>query len=208
MKAGNAGEGMSEGVHSSQTFLEGYGSHDRSHHHVRAGCEVVSILDRPRQMKDSPPRPLEGNRVAHGMITAGEVSFDVVRQGIKPCPGGDLRRHAKGQFRVRDRHAGDQVRTKENCLAIGGLEDDRSEEHTSELQSRLHLVCRLLLEKKKKRRRCTLEAHKRTHQGTHSTKADALRVEPIALTENIRSLSANIPRSRSVAWLPPERWNI
>src|SRR2546422_6864547 len=28
----------------------------------------------------------------------------------------------------------------------------RSEEHTSELQSRLHLVCRLLLEKKKKSR--------------------------------------------------------
>src|SRR2546422_2948766 len=28
-------------------------------------------------------------------------------------------------------------------------QDDRSEEHTSELQSRLHLVCRLLLEKKK-----------------------------------------------------------
>src|SRR5205809_6034616 len=27
------------------------------------------------------------------------------------------------------------------------LTDDRSEEHTSELQSRLHLVCRLLLEK-------------------------------------------------------------
>src|SRR2546429_4863584 len=29
-------------------------------------------------------------------------------------------------------------------------EKSRSEEHTSELQSRLHLVCRLLLEKKKK----------------------------------------------------------
>src|SRR2546422_5124343 len=28
----------------------------------------------------------------------------------------------------------------------------RSEEHTSELQSRLHLVCRLLLEKKKKQK--------------------------------------------------------
>src|SRR2546422_4685085 len=28
--------------------------------------------------------------------------------------------------------------------------EERSEEHTSELQSRLHLVCRLLLEKKKK----------------------------------------------------------
>src|SRR2546422_4293908 len=32
-----------------------------------------------------------------------------------------------------------------------GVGDHRSEEHTSELQSRLHLVCRLLLEKKKKK---------------------------------------------------------
>src|SRR2546422_2274554 len=31
----------------------------------------------------------------------------------------------------------------------------RSEEHTSELQSRLHLVCRLLLEKKKKKMQTT-----------------------------------------------------
>src|SRR2546422_7196634 len=31
---------------------------------------------------------------------------------------------------------------------------ERSEEHTSELQSRLHLVCRLLLEKKKKKTQC------------------------------------------------------
>src|SRR5687768_17990114 len=33
-----------------------------------------------------------------------------------------------------------------------GLALGRSEEHTSELQSRLHLVCRLLLEKKKKKK--------------------------------------------------------
>src|SRR2546422_2825904 len=32
-----------------------------------------------------------------------------------------------------------------------GAGERRSEEHTSELQSRLHLVCRLLLEKKKKK---------------------------------------------------------
>src|SRR3712207_7970880 len=38
-------------------------------------------------------------------------------------------------------------------LEIGGLvADDRSEEHTSELQSRQYLVCRLLLEKKKKKK--------------------------------------------------------
>src|SRR5260370_25769731 len=35
---------------------------------------------------------------------------------------------------------------------------DRSEEHTSELQSHLNLVCRLLLEKKKK---TNIEVHKR-----------------------------------------------
>src|SRR5438309_4960772 len=32
----------------------------------------------------------------------------------------------------------------------GSMADSRSEEHTSELQSQFHLVCRLLLEKKKK----------------------------------------------------------
>src|SRR6266498_5826207 len=39
----------------------------------------------------------------------------------------------------------------------------RSEEHTSELQSRPHLVCRLLLEKKKRR----------THYAQHTTNASA-----------------------------------
>src|SRR3712207_7698773 len=35
---------------------------------------------------------------------------------------------------------------------VGRLLDARSEEHTSELQSRQYLVCRLLLEKKKNRK--------------------------------------------------------
>src|SRR5437870_8507861 len=38
---------------------------------------------------------------------------------------------------------------------------ERSEEHTSELQSRGHLVCRLLLEKKKKNKKCY---YKRRHE--------------------------------------------
>src|SRR2546429_6282037 len=43
----------------------------------------------------------------------------------------------------------------------------RSEEHTSELQSRLHLVCRLLLEKKKKTDQRSLTQHvtRQTHSG-------------------------------------------
>src|SRR2546422_5943249 len=43
-----------------------------------------------------------------------------------------------------------------------GGSQDRSEEHTSELQSRLHLVCRLLLEKKKKNNKNI--AGQRTHR--------------------------------------------
>src|SRR2546422_5582567 len=40
-----------------------------------------------------------------------------------------------------------------------GTQVTRSEEHTSELQSRLHLVCRLLLEKKK-----TNKSHNTSHR--------------------------------------------
>src|SRR2546429_2014203 len=36
--------------------------------------------------------------------------------------------------------------------ALARADGTRSEEHTSELQSRLHLVCRLLLEKKKQQK--------------------------------------------------------
>src|SRR5256884_5225106 len=39
--------------------------------------------------------------------------------------------------------------TRDAAFVEAALVVERSEEHTSELQSRLHLVCRLLLEKKK-----------------------------------------------------------
>src|SRR5438105_15692264 len=39
---------------------------------------------------------------------------------------------------------------------FGQVGEQRSEEHTSELQSRVDLVCRLLLEKKKKKKRTRL----------------------------------------------------
>src|SRR2546421_6580142 len=46
-------------------------------------------------------------------------------------------------------------------FCVGVVEKERSEEHTSELQSRSDLVCRLLLEKKKKNDSRTLtEVHR------------------------------------------------
>src|SRR5699024_12065168 len=54
------------------------------------------------------------------------------------------------------------------AVAIGVLGDDpRSEEHTSELQSRFDLVCRLLLEKKKKSKR---SRRKSSHSGDSTSR--------------------------------------
>src|SRR5437899_11279646 len=43
-----------------------------------------------------------------------------------------------------------EINVEPRRLTISGKQVPRSEEHTSELQSLRHLVCRLLLEKKKK----------------------------------------------------------
>src|SRR5690606_41916868 len=57
----------------------------------------------------------------------------------------------------------------EDAMEISvSLADSRSEEHTSELQSRENLVCRLLLEKKKKKQKRT----KRAQQTTELNKDD------------------------------------
>src|SRR5687768_18010022 len=57
------------------------------------------------------------------------------------------------------------VRVLHLAESFGGGLMRRSEEHTSELQSRLHLVCRLLLEKKKRADRQALTAlHPHRHK--------------------------------------------
>src|SRR3989442_8897548 len=52
-----------------------------------------------------------------------------------------------GQFE--DRLAVLKYKLLDRSVSQAPVQDARSEEHTSELQSRPHLVCRLLLEKKK-----------------------------------------------------------
>src|SRR3712207_9412000 len=49
---------------------------------------------------------------------------------------------------VREQVEGAEPTRASETAAIAGLRAERSEEHTSELQSRQYLVCRLLLEKK------------------------------------------------------------
>src|SRR5437762_5608497 len=55
-------------------------------------------------------------------------------------------------------------------LTPARLQSMRSEEHTSELQSPMYLVCRLLLEKKKKKKTHDPKNHKQKKLKNHPTK--------------------------------------
>src|SRR2546427_7661745 len=61
-----------------------------------------------------------------------------------------------GQLRRKRRVGGMANVAEQQRVAVGHRFRDRSEEHTSELQSQSNLVCRLLLEKKKKKKNTEL----------------------------------------------------
>src|SRR3989449_6969271 len=70
----------------------------------------------------------EGGAALEPVLALGAVGFDALDASLREHPGG-VRENLQREQKI-----------------------VRSEEHTSELQSRLHLVCRLLLEKKKKKK--------------------------------------------------------
>src|SRR2546422_7212239 len=110
---------------------------------ARAACagESARSAQRTREFSKRFRRPSLRLKtdVAHelavlGVIAADDLAEVLRRFGDDDQPGGhELVAHV-GQL---------------HCAV--DLFVQRSEEHTSELQSRLHLVCRLLLEKKKKK---------------------------------------------------------
>src|SRR2546422_1480785 len=83
------------------------------------------------------PAPVGGLEAVVPGLTLGARGSAVEARVAAVIPPGELDHTFLAPFR----NAGVEVFTIEV----------RSEEHTSELQSRLHLVCRLLLEKKKKK---------------------------------------------------------
>src|SRR2546429_1612760 len=81
---------------------------------------------------------LDGSRCARIGITNSSPMIEVMVAAV--CRRIDPAANANRPHRV-----------TYSALPITARSTLRSEEHTSELQSRLHLVCRLLLEKKKKK---------------------------------------------------------
>src|SRR3712207_7636106 len=77
-------------------------------------------------------RPPRSTLFPYTTLFRSKLQHDVDGQGLAPRP------HVDANARTSDR-SGPRTRTPR----------PRSEEHTSELQSRQYLVCRLLLEKKK-----------------------------------------------------------
>src|SRR5690348_3844433 len=88
----------------------------------------------------------------------GHILSGIERKRHAAAASGEQRRAegAGAQIRREDAHAGCRGGLEQSLAwnARGQRRAERSEEHTSELQSPVHLVCRLLLEKKKKNKYC------------------------------------------------------
>src|SRR5256885_17005712 len=104
----------------------------------------------PTKLRSAPAPP---RRTPHFARGRSETRPQVTAAAPKKIPKPGTKAHApstsNGQLRLANGAGRGSIR--EVCL--------RSEEHTSELQSPCNLVCRLLLEKKKKVRISTLDLH-------------------------------------------------
>src|SRR2546422_767355 len=92
-----------------------------------------------------PDRPDHAGDAPQGLLHPQHQSVLVLVRAVadERRVGGEQQRRPQWQERL--------IHEKHRYGARQWNQEIRSEEHTSELQSRLHLVCRLLLEKKKKK---------------------------------------------------------
>src|SRR3712207_7837067 len=96
------------------------------------------MIRRPPRSTLFPYTTLFRSVCGDGELRSGADRFGILARAHEDA-GDDLLVGAAAVFAHHRCHLGD---------VLGGEPVDRSEEHTSELQSRQYLVCRLLLEKK------------------------------------------------------------
>src|SRR3712207_8049952 len=89
----------------------------------------------------------KGNQAQRNNITAAKTIAEIVRSSLGP----------RGMDKMLVNNIGDVTITNDGATILKEIDVQhpaaRSEEYTSELQSRQYLVCRLLLEQKKKNTR-------------------------------------------------------
>src|SRR3712207_7452061 len=112
---------------------------------------MLDALAAVRSLAPSVP-VVAGNVVsAEGTRALVEAGADIVKVGVGPgamCTTRMMTGVGRPQFSAVVECADEARRVGKHIWADGGVRYPRSEEHTSELQSRQYLVCRLLLEKK------------------------------------------------------------
>src|SRR3989449_3928610 len=113
--------------------------------------EDLPVSEQLRRAGDA----VEPVRYCRGLV-AGEVHrAERLVGAARDARLGAARRLEQPERRIaqdRDRHLAVEIDVLDELHEMEVRAGDRSEEHTSELQSRLHLVCRLLLEKKKNKK--------------------------------------------------------
>src|SRR2546430_16932250 len=92
------------------------------------------------------PRPSKPQLFSFNDTATTEI-YTLSLHDALPISGGESRLHRR---RLRQLSADDRADRDHNLHPSGASVPLRSEKHTSELQSQSNLVCRLLLEKKKK----------------------------------------------------------
>src|SRR3712207_6472031 len=105
--------------------------------------EQVYVLDIPKPLAPTPATRCRGlsRRSPSIQIKETNMTKSEYNKGGRPTKGAA----EKKKYRITVK-----LTTEDYYTLKGKAKSARSEEHTSELQSRQYLVCRLLLEKKKK----------------------------------------------------------
>src|SRR5437868_12268378 len=96
-------------------------------------------------------------RIKYRQSSSAHLRSQCTRAPLQPCKA------LRGVWQMNDELTDELKDAESHKLArreLVRLRVFRSEEHTSELQSRFDLVCRLLLEKKKKKKRKNLKMSK------------------------------------------------
>src|SRR5690606_33853895 len=137
---------------------------------ARSNVPTVMLMDKPILAEEitSEVLQIEGNKNLDGGIWMGilmemaisKTRDDSLAQVVKKDFNPQLARNAIDKYMrelpnltvIKEQQISKVSRNKRNWeIVLSNRQKYRSEEHTSELQSRENLVCRLLLEKKKKK---------------------------------------------------------
>src|SRR5256884_5650794 len=138
----------------------GVESRCRAGRRVDRDCDNGLLGEKPRNAVMVESRPY--GRGAAGVADCLSLVFHLVDPLLVLLP--------KRCMAAYDRDQRLGLHSRNHLRSRGAAQEFRSEEHTSELQSRLHLVCRLLLEKKKTNTTTTpsTAAHTSAHAHTRS----------------------------------------